>query len=425
MKFGHQFEEALQHDAYPSYWVDSAVPYGKLKKILAKVRQELAGRGYDPATLRHLLESHEAEYRLDSAGTGRPLLRPRLTVQPCVQCRSARQIPGPRNHTDWDGSSYQDPMGSTRRNLDVSRAESADLLGWIEVPLAADRTFFDMVQTDVSKLDQLQHEEQRSMNADIASLGKEVAEVAQPTRFSRSDLYRWREIFELYLSAQVFFSTHEDSHGSRDSTRAHRQLVWFQAEVQKRELHGRFKLASSTNAYARFLALNAKVLQSLRFQELNQRALTKIIKKFDKKTSLSVKHALPVVLRSDSFMVESVAKALCAQLSRDVVSLVPQMEDYLCPVCFGICWVPVRLRCLHLFCIRCIVKMQSQSKTQCPLCRADTIVAADCDNLDPKLEAFMKRWFPKEVNEKQISNDIERGKELFGPSYEYHRCAVM
>ncbi len=81
MKFGHQFEDALQSDAYPKHWVDTAVPYAKLKKVLATVRQELIKKGYDPATLRYLLENREAEYRLDAANTGHPQLRARLTVR--------------------------------------------------------------------------------------------------------------------------------------------------------------------------------------------------------------------------------------------------------------------------------------------------------------------------------------------------------
>lgn len=80
MKFGHQFEQALNDDAYPDRWVDSAIPYGQLKKILGKVRQELVTRGYDPNTLRSLLENHEAVYNLDPSRDEHGHLRPRLSV---------------------------------------------------------------------------------------------------------------------------------------------------------------------------------------------------------------------------------------------------------------------------------------------------------------------------------------------------------
>ena len=120
------------------------------------------------------------------------------------------------------------------------------------------------------------------MNDNIVVLGTEIAEVARPQkgliRLSKSDLYRWREIFELYLAAQVFFSTNESSGGGRNSAKAQKQLVWFQEEVTRRQLPHKFKLETSVAAYARFLELNATLLQNLQFQELNLTAVTKIIK---------------------------------------------------------------------------------------------------------------------------------------------------
>jgi hypothetical protein len=120
------------------------------------------------------------------------------------------------------------------------------------------------------------------MNGKINALGSEIAQVAKPRKglmkLSKSDLYRWREIFELYLAAQVFFSTNEAAGGLRKSEKAQKQLVWFQDEVNKRQLLQKFKLESSATAYSQFLSLNATLLQNLQFQELNQTAITKIIK---------------------------------------------------------------------------------------------------------------------------------------------------
>lgn len=148
----------------------------------------------------------------------------------------------------------------------------------IEVPLVFDGEFFQVLQTDVASLEILQKEEQESMNASIVQLGREISEVAKPSRYSKSDLSRWREIFELYLDARIFFSSNELDHGTRTSDVALKQLVWFQNEVQKRELQSKFKLASSQGAYKNFLALNATLLKNLKFQEINKRAVTKILK---------------------------------------------------------------------------------------------------------------------------------------------------
>ena len=64
---------------------------------------------------------------------------------------------------------------------------------------------------------------------------------------------------------------------------------------------------------------------------------------FDKRTSLGVKSEFPRVMKSATFFSESVAKSICAELSKDVVSVVPQVVDYSCPVCkTASCSNPVR-----------------------------------------------------------------------------------
>lgn len=40
---------------YPPHWVNSAIPYGQLKKVLKRVARELTDFGLDPETLRQLL----------------------------------------------------------------------------------------------------------------------------------------------------------------------------------------------------------------------------------------------------------------------------------------------------------------------------------------------------------------------------------
>ena len=146
------------------------------------------------------------------------------------------------------------------------------------MPLVFDGEFFEVLQNDVVSLDALQKEEQESMNTEIVQLGREISAVAKPSKYSKSDLSRWREIFELYLDANIFFSSQELDHGARTSDAALKQLVWFQNEVQKRELPSKFKLPASQGAYQQFLELNATLLQNLKFQEINKRAVTKILK---------------------------------------------------------------------------------------------------------------------------------------------------
>ena len=91
----------------------------------------------------------------------------------------------------------------------------------------------------------------------------------------------------------------------------------------------------------------------------------------------------PAIMPSGSFMGEIVSKRVCAQLAAEIVSQVPRIDDYLCPVCFGIAWLPVRLTCRHVFCIRCMIKMQRDRKRFCPLCRANVIMEADTGSFFP------------------------------------------
>jgi E3 ubiquitin-protein ligase BAH len=148
----------------------------------------------------------------------------------------------------------------------------------IEVSLVFDGEFFDILQSDVNSLDALQAEEERSMNIEIVSLGKDISQLVKPTRLSKTDLSRWRTIFELYLEAQIFFSTHERDHGARTSKVALERLQWFQGELQRSDLARNFKLRQSRQVLDRFASLNSILLKNLQFQEINKLAVTKILK---------------------------------------------------------------------------------------------------------------------------------------------------
>ncbi|KAK4229290.1 SPX domain-containing protein [Podospora fimiseda] len=424
MKFGHAFKQALEAESYPSHWVDKAVPYRQLKKILGKVREELINNGYDPVKLQQLLAEHNAEYRLESDGSKQ--LRPKLVVRPSLHIENITETGSEANSSTPSSPDSPHPP-QLESPPAVPKPEEAepqtqkDEAEWVDVPLDADVRFFTILQTDVSELDTLQDSERQTMTGEIHDIGVAVSQVARPKKgvidFSKSDLYRWREILELYLAAEIFFSTNETGGGARNSEKARKQLVWFQEEVNKRDLPQKFKIKSSAVAFQHFLALNATLLQNLQFQELNQTAITKIIKKFDKRTQLGVKKTFPKVMNSAHFITEAISKDICAQLSRDVLSLVPQVVDYTCIVCLSICWLPIRLDCTHLFCIRCMIKMQNRNKRYCPLCRADVIQRANETHIDMKLVRFLEQWFPKETKEKQKYNEIERRRELLGEMY--------
>jgi len=293
MKFGHAFQEALAKERYPQHWVEKAIPYRQLKKILGKVREELHKNGYDPDTLRQLLADHKAEYRLEPDDAH--LLHPELIVRSGVRALPAPVDTQEEVKEDEPVSEAIPPAvdslnSSSPEHSQASRSlQQVDENGWVKIPMNADERFFSLLSSDVNELDVLQTQEQQSMTLQIHDLGAEISQVAKPRKglvnFSKSDLYRWREIFEIYLAAGVFFSTSEQHGGLRNSEKARQQLIWFQEEVNKRQLPQRFKIESSAIAYMHFLNLNATLLQNLQFQELNQTAVTKIIKSKSKKVA--------------------------------------------------------------------------------------------------------------------------------------------
>jgi E3 ubiquitin-protein ligase BAH len=159
-------------------------------------------------------------------------------------------------------------------NLDLAASD----IQQIEVPLTFDTEFFGLLKDDVSLLDALQTDEQKAMTDEITVLGNQIAKIAIPAKSNKTDLDRWREIFDIYLQAGVFFSTHELDHGSRNSATALRQLQWFQSEIQKRDLPRSFKLVKSKETLEKFTRINLTLLQNLKFQEINRMAITKILK---------------------------------------------------------------------------------------------------------------------------------------------------
>lgn len=160
----------------------------------------------------------------------------------------------------------------------IKQGHGHPVIQQIEVPLTFDAEFFEILQGDMTALDALHTEEQKAMIKDIGVLGKEISRVTNPSKHSKSDLERWRELFDIYLQAGVFFSTNELDHGSRNGTIALKQLQWFQAEVMRRGIVKSFKLSASREALNKFLRVNLTLLRNIKFQEINQLAIAKILK---------------------------------------------------------------------------------------------------------------------------------------------------
>ncbi|KAK9465464.1 SPX domain-containing protein [Lipomyces arxii] len=296
----------------------------------------------------------------------------------------------------------------------------------IEIHLHSDSEFFHMLCSELAALDSLKQEQEKVMIDQVNEIARQLPYVSSPLQ-KKNDLYVWREIFRLYIDAGVFFSGLEQDAGERSAERAKEQLIWFTDQVKQMNLLDRFKMRESKAVFEEFWKLNLSLLKSTQFQSLNQTATNKILKKFDKQTALSAREVFPeFYFNSPSGGSGSIAKSVCFTMAEQLLTIIPQLDDYVCPVCYLIAFKPVRLDCGHVFCIRCLVKLQRQHKDSCPICRQNVLLNADGANVDVALYNQLLLYFPKEVKAKQSANEREITEEQLALTlHGQKKCSIM
>ncbi|KAI9670110.1 MAG: hypothetical protein M1829_004838 [Trizodia sp. TS-e1964] len=436
MKFAHEFQAVLKAENFPVDWVDSAISYGQLKKCIKRVKQELAQLGLQPHILNHLLVTVEGEkvFRYSFAGNvqtvcpklvflvgkdGIPIhaqlsSETKLYLQTlAATLQSLKRGGSISSESDIDRLELVESSDTASQLVDLDPTnEDEEELEMVEIPLTADSEFFLILRNEISNLETLQTKEEAMMQKSITELGRDISKAASPSRnlaqtVSKTDLYRWRQIFDLYIQAGIFFSSNELDHGQRDSATALKQLQWFSNQTESLGIRKCFKMKESLIALDKFLRLNMTLVQNMKFQEINQTAMQKILKKFDKYTALGARTAFPTLIAGQPFLANKMSKAICFKVSNELLSVIPQLADYLCPVCFDISYLPIRLSCQHVFCIREAVVME-----------------ADSGNIDHALANFLKKYFPAEVKAKQKDNLRLAGIDAYGESFD-SKCDVM
>ncbi|KAK5057771.1 hypothetical protein LTR84_011772 [Exophiala bonariae] len=474
MKFGQDFQAALARDEYPQQWIDSAISYKKLKKCIKRVQEELQSLGLDKGILDELWqhvdigpnngEVSAADTRLHYSmdGASEVKFTPKLTiaidptdgspVDAWLSSNTRRVLRelAKSSHTTSDSSSSRSNSvvgrSEVRGSLSHDKAEPrADLpadpdcpseiqqneraqhLETIEVPLTSDSEFFQILRRELADLDSLQQSERERMEKEIIKLGHELRDLkSNKSKKSRQEIEVWRRIFELYSDAEVFLSSHEADAGSRDYTHAQQHFQHFSKALQAQQ-NGVLKLSKPVaESLGRFLNINIKLLRLMKFQDINRTALAKIMKKFDKRTALHAQSSIQSSLITTPYLAQNLARATCFTISEEILTVIPQLNDYLCPICFSISWKPVRLRCNHIFCIRCMIVLQRQEKTHCPLCREEVVMEANADDVDREMMKFLKSNFRADVKQKQKDNELAAGIDRWGAQYESsQKCIIM
>lgn len=283
----------------------------------------------------------------------------------------------------------------------------------IYIMLNSDSKFFKMLEEELEALDSLRKEEELKIIKEVQLVAQAVSTMKDKT----SELYKWRELFKIYLDSEVYFKYNELDYEQRDSDQIEKHLTEFLTNVNKTGILTHFKKKQSVETYNEFVQMNFHLLKMLQFQTINTEALRKILKKFDKQTSLGIQEIYPKLVSSDHIFVsgKSLARSVCYIMQTSVLQLIPQLDDYSCPICTNIAYKPIRLSCGHLFCVRCLVKMKERDRNDCPFCRRkNAILDADSGNLDLEAMQIMKKYFPIEVKEKLRDRSKERYHEFRG-----------
>ena len=432
MKFAKTFEDELSEGNIPSEWRSAAIQYKALKKCIKKVVRELAQLGLTSENLSLVFEHGGLQQGHASSPDG--------LVEPKIILRLHEDIPIDADISPASKNLIQDlisdlesimttstltekatPLQSTRSgsiSSSPSVQEVVDVLSTngnsghrpplppihtddlqspllpteygdsytIAISLRSDSEFFQMLSEELANLDELQAREKLKLTQSIRELGKQVMTISKPSE-RKKDMYSWRDFFRVYIDAGVFFSVTERNRGTRTAQDAQARLKWFATEVDKQGITKRLNKNHNAELLRDFWAINASLVQNLRFQEMNKEALNKILKKFDKQTSLNATSTFPETVQGP-FYAGSLGQEIVQVMSQDLIAVIPQLDEYICPVCSSITVKPVRLECSHVFCVRCLVVLQRENNSKCPLCRSAVVMKADSGKTTLRLFGF-------------------------------------
>ncbi|KAI9493199.1 SPX domain-containing protein [Zychaea mexicana] len=255
---------------------------------------------------------------------------------------------------------------------DLIPTRSASVL---KIKLVKDSEFFHMLLEGLSQAALLHSTEQKRLSGKVDALEMQLAKAASPKK--QKDIKA--------------------------------QLQWFTKELDRQNLVSKLGSKDAREALNRFVQMNVELADFKRFHALNHTAMTKILKKHDKQSGLTARTEFPTFAKDNVTIVENVLLALYSTITSKLISIVPQVDDHSCPICFSITWRPIRLDCGHVFCVRCLIKAHRKKLLDCPVCRRKHAVAnADAANLDRGLQNFLMMYFPREIKNKRKESEKEQ-----------------
>ncbi|KAJ2614585.1 hypothetical protein EV177_001985 [Coemansia sp. RSA 1804] len=420
MKFGKTIETNAKE--LPEEWQPYIIQYKLLKKNIKKIVVEL-----DTAfkTLNLTLPDSTSEDATSSnddkeAGKATGTKAIPLELQPGESYSTAVIS------SKVDNSSGEPTLPNDNEDIQMvpKPMENTEETQVVVVRLETDQLFFDQLLNYINRMQSFEQKYTKQYKSNVVSLGSDLTTVTSPFKH---DFEIWREIFRLYIDADVWDHSDGDFRPANPARECQNRFAKFTKHIEKIGLTPKFRDPHSARILMSFYKLNIELSYLRLLQEMNELATRKIIKKHDKRTHLIAKTQFPQIVNIDA---TSLTKALIYTVYNDLVGVVPQINDYLCPMCLNIAWRPLRLDCGHVFCSRCVVKASRRRIFDCPLCRSKRAVYnASVTNIDTALLNFLKLYFPKEIKEKQreIQQEISEEESLaIMQAYKHERsCTIM
>ncbi|KAJ9064377.1 hypothetical protein DSO57_1031379 [Entomophthora muscae] len=217
------------------------------------------------------------------------------------------------------------------------------------------------------------------------------------------DITIWKKILGCYKEFEVWNIQTPAQLSRLSYIKLDEQFTRFLNRIYIRKLPEKLTQKESKEALLLFLEANKQMLSLIRFCELNQTAAKKIMKKFNKSTQnqlcLAVaKQTLSPLYNYPKFTLQS---------WWDLINnTIPNIDDFLCPICLDIVWKPTRLDCGHVFCHWCCLQAQLRANTHCPVCRSPESMNS-AQTTDLALSNHLKTYFPDEVRKKKKDQEKE------------------
>ena len=143
----------------------------------------------------------------------------------------------------------------------------------IIISLNSDSSFYDVLVSALRSLAEHQTKIQEDFTEAVQSLSRDISHVTYPSSSKRgkSDVYAWRQIFQMWVDAQIFESTMEKDRGERSVEESEAKLTEFANKAVKEGLgDGRtIQRKESRDALERFLKMNVLLLDLKKVNKLS------------------------------------------------------------------------------------------------------------------------------------------------------------